>query len=113
MFLSKHYLCCVALVLGLSGSAYASKGGKIGSRVKAEIGSKIVNSKLGRTIMAGVFGLTIICSGGCGNGDGVVSPTETEAVQVAEVMEHYNGDNIYFEQGGTIYEGACHRRCLC
>ena len=41
---------------------------------------------------------------GCGNGDGLVTPTEV--VEVTEtVVDRYDGDSIYFEQAGTIHEG--------
>ena len=41
---------------------------------------------------------------GCG-GDEIVSPTETEVVEVTEVTDLYDGDIIYFKQAGIIYEG--------
>ena len=121
MFSVKHYLGCIALALCLAGSAYANKGGNFGTRamarVKAGVESKLfsdgklahkfANSKLGRTAMVGLLGITIACSG-CGNGDGLVTPTETEVVEVTEVTEVtevYDGDIIYFKQGGIIYEG--------
>ncbi len=57
-----------------------------------------------------VLGITFVCGGitGCGNGDGPVTPTETETGQVTEtvqVVTRYDGDNIYFELDGTFYEG--------
>ena len=125
MFSVKHYLGCIALALCLAGSAYATnKGGNLGTRAMARIKAgvesrlfsdgklapKLANSKLGRTAVAGLLGITIACSG-CGNGDGLVTPTETEVVEVTEITEVtevtkvYDGDIIYFKQGGIIYEG--------
>ncbi len=57
-----------------------------------------------------VLGITFVCGGitGCGNGDGPVTPTETETGQVTEtvqVVTRYDGDDIYFELDGTFYEG--------
>ena len=106
----KRYLWCIALALSLSGSAYAAKGGSLGTRTLQQ---KLVNSKLGRTVAVGLLGITITCGGitGCGKGNNPVTPTETEVVEVTEVTEtvqvvtHYDGDSIYFELGGTTYEG--------
>ncbi len=49
-----------------------------------------------------VLGITLVCGGisGCGNGDDIV--TETEAV---EVVDRYDGASIYFTIGDIIYEG--------
>ena len=62
--------------------------------------------------VAWVLCLTVACIGvGCGTGDDVVTPTEPEVVEVTEVTEtvqvitRFDGERIYFEQGGTIYEG--------
>ena len=83
MFSAKHELYCVALA------------------------HKLANSKLGRTAVAGWLGISLVCGGisGCGNGDG--TPTETEVVtEVAvQVVDRYDGDSIYFELRGTVYEG--------
>lgn len=43
----KHYLYCIALVLCVSGSAYANKGGSVSAHIKAA-----VESKLGRQALA-------------------------------------------------------------
>lgn len=111
MSITKRYLCCVALALCVSGSAYASKNpASRGLMQKVKAG--VIESKLGRSVLAGIAGGIIICSiPGCGNGTNPVTPTETETVQVTEVTEtvqvvtHYDGDSIYFELDGTIYEG--------
>jgi hypothetical protein len=83
MFSAKHELYCVALA------------------------HKLADSKLGRTAVAGFLGITLVCGGisGCGNGDG--TPTETEVVSevAVQVVDRYDGDSIYFELRGTIYEG--------
>ena len=121
MFSAKHYLCGVTLVLCVGGSAYANKNPAargLMQKFKAGIASKLpsdgklahklANSKLGRTAVAGFLGITLVCGGisGCGNGDGLITPTETEVVsEVVQVVERYDGDSIYFELGGTIYEG--------
>ena len=84
MFSAKHELYCVALA------------------------HKLADSKLGRTAVAGFLGITLVCGGisGCGNGDGLITPTETEMVEVAvQVVDRYDGDSIYFELRGTVYEG--------
>lgn len=62
VFLSKHFLRCIVLVLCIA----------------------------------------LVCGGisGCGNGDDVVTPTET-----VEVVDRYNGADIYFTIGDTISEG--------
>ena len=125
MFSVKHYLGCIALTLCVAGSAYANKNlgartltqqlkaglqGKLAAIGNGELARKLANSKLARTAAAGVLGIGIACGGsGCGN-DASLSPLtpEAEVVEVVEVMkvtEHYDGDNIYFEQGGIIYEG--------
>ena len=120
MFSAKHYLCCVALVLCVGSSAYANKNPAargLMQKFKAGIASqlpsdgklahKLANSKLGRTAVAGLLGITLACGGtGCGNGDGLITPTETEMVEVAvQVVDRYDGDSIYFELRGTVYEG--------
>ena len=75
----KHYLCCVAFIRTVAQQR---------------------KSNLGRAALAGLLCITVACIGvGCGNDDDVVTPTETEVVEVTV------GDSIYFEQGGTIYEG--------
>lgn len=110
----KRYLWCFVLALGLSGSAYATKGGNVGGHIKKNVVSRLANSKLGRGIMTGLFGFTVFCSGitGCGNGNNPVSTTETEAVQVTEVTEtvevtnRYNGDSIIFVHLGTFHEAS-------
>ena len=85
MFSAKHELYCVALA------------------------HKLADSKLGRTAVAGWLGISLVCGGisGCGNGDGLVAPTETEVVSevAVQVVDRYDGDSIYFELRGTIYEG--------
>ena len=75
MFFSKHSLCYVALMLGIT-LAYGSISG-------------------------------------CGKADGPVTPTETEGVSTETVVveptvrvnENFDGESIYFELGGTTYEG--------
>ncbi len=86
---------------------FAYKGGKIGSRIKGEIVSKIANSKLRRGIMVGVFGITIVCLGlGCGGGNNITSPVAAESTEeVGDIANSYEGDNIYFEVDGIFYEG--------
>ena len=110
----KHYLWCIALVLCVSGSAYANKGGNLSTRGLARIKAAVVESKFGRTAMAGLLGFQLICGGitGCGNGDSLVTPTETEIVAETKVVEatvqvidYFDGDSIYFKLGGTIHEG--------
>ena len=74
---------------------------------KDELTRNVANSKPACMVAAGLLGITIACSG-CGNGDGPVTPTETEVVEVTEVTEVtdlYDGDIIYFKQAGIIYEG--------
>ena len=120
MFSAKHYLCGVTLVLCVGGSAYANKNpaarglmqkfkaGIASKRIqRRQVGHKLANSKLGRTAVAGFLGITLVCTGmGCGNGDGLITPTETEVVsEVVQVVDRYDGDSIYFELRGTIYEG--------
>lgn len=90
----KRYLFFIALLLCVGGSAYASKGGHLGTRLKhkvvnskavqglqskveaisnGELAHKLANSKLGRTTAALILGTAIICSG-CSNGDTLVTP---------------------------------------
>ena len=122
MSLTKHYLWCVTLALCVGGSAYAGKGGHLGTRAmaqlraattglqskllsKGELAHKLANSKLARTAAAGVLGITIACGGsGCGN-DASLSETLTPTEEVMEVTDSYIGDSIYFKVGDTIYEG--------
>ena len=64
--------------------------------------------KLARTTVAGLLGFFLICGGisGCDNGEDIVTPTETEVVETTgPVISDYDGDSIYFKQGGTIFEG--------
>ena len=85
---------------------------------KRDIYSLIFNgellSKLRQAGMAGLLILGLICGGisGCGTEDGdkptspvdepVVGQTEPDEVHITDL---YVGDSIYFEEGGTIYEG--------
>ena len=62
MFLPKHCLWCVALVLGI-------------------------------TLACGTIS-------GCGNGEDIVTPTETEMV-----TNRYVGENVYFQMDGSFLEG--------
>ena len=60
--------------------------------------------------VAWVLCLTVACIGvGCGNGDDIVTETETEQVtevtETEQVIARFDGEHIIFEQGGTIYEG--------
>ena len=74
---------------------------------KDALARNVANSKPACMVAAGLLGITIACSG-CGNGDGLITPTETEVVEVTEVTEVtdlYDGDIIYFKQAGIIYEG--------
>ena len=75
MFLTKDYLWCATLA-----------------------------HKLARTTMAGVLGLAFACWGlsGCGEDDSV---TESVTAEVEKVNEDYDGENIYFKIGDTIYGG--------
>ena len=77
----KRYLWCIALVLCMAGSAYAVKGGKIGSHIKKDTVSWLANSKPGRWLAVALLGITIACSPitGCG-GENPVASTETEMV---------------------------------
>ena len=66
--------------------------------------------KLVRAAVAGLLGIIFVCGGisGCDNGEDIVTPTETETEGVettVPVISDYDGDSIYFKQGGTIYEG--------
>ena len=65
--------------------------------------------KLARTTVVSLLGITLICSGisGCDNGEDIVTPTKTEtAVEpTVPVIDHLDGESIYFELAGTTYEG--------
>ena len=69
-----------------------------------ELTCRIVNSKLARTTVAVLLGITVACGGisGCDNGEDIVTETETEVV---EVTDRYNGEGIYFKIGDTFYDG--------
>ena len=79
---------------------------------KRTIFSFIFNSKptytLARTTVAGLLGITLVCGGisGCDNGEDIVTETETEVVEATvPVIDRLDGESIYFELAGTIYEG--------
>ena len=62
----------------------------------------VLAHKLGWMVVAGLLGITLLCTGlGCGNDDGVTS-TETETV---EVTNRYVGEDVYFEMDGSFLEG--------
>lgn len=109
------YLCCVALVLCVSGAAYGNKNPaartltqqlKAGIQSKfgnSELAHKLANSKLARTAAAALLGFSVLCSvPGCGGDNSMTSPV---AVEVVEVTELYNDERIYFTIGETFYEG--------
>ena len=62
--------------------------------------------------IASVVCITLVSGGigGCGGGDVVTPPTETEVVEatetaeVVEVMDRYDGDDIIFVQFGIVHE---------
>ena len=108
----KYYLWHIALALYVSGSAYASKGGNLGTRalarIKAGIESKLANSKLDRTAVVAVLGIVLACGGisGCGEDNSITSPVADESTEkVGEITNSYEGDDIYFEVDGIFYEG--------
>ena len=73
-----------------------------------ELTHRIANSKVARTTVAGLLGITVACVGisGCDTGEDIVTETETKAeTEVVEVPDRYDGESIYFEQGGTTFEG--------
>ncbi len=60
----------------------------------------VLAHKLGRTAVAGLLGITLLCTGlGCGSDDDI--PTETETV-----TNRYVGENVYFEMDGSFLEGV-------
>ena len=109
----KRYLCCVALALCVSGSAYANKGGNLGKSGIDKLGHWLINNKAGQAGIALLL-LGQVCFSGCGKGENPVASTETNTEVMAEtqvvettvqVISDYDGDNIYFKQGGAIFEG--------
>ena len=78
----------------------------------SELTHRIANSKVARTTVAVLLGITVACGGisGCDNGEDIVTETETEAeTEVVEttvqVIADYDGESIYFELAGTTKEG--------
>ena len=103
----KRYLWIAALLMSVSGSADASKGGNLASR-----GLTSLKHKFGTTVVAGVLLGQVFCGGitGCSNGDSLVgAPTESENAQVTEtkvqLIDIFDGERVYFELGGNDYEG--------
>ncbi len=59
--------------------------------------------RLARTTVIAMIGIALVCGGmiGCENGEDVVTDVEPPV----QVISDYDGDDIYFKRGGTIYEG--------
>ena len=73
-----------------------------------ELTHRIANSRVARTTVAVLLGITVACGGitGCDNGEDIITETETEGVETTvQVIADYDGDSIYFELAGTTYEG--------